>query len=148
MLSSLVINPPYKIDGYTSSPKVSKTLTLPFGIRLTSALLSRLALRFTFSMSLFMALSCICLTCLNLPIEKQNNSLISSAKSLTNEKYYLLQELQETSSLSKLFSNAESNSLKDAEQVIYAKSAVNNTNTKQNKLIAINKYPSIQFSGF
>ncbi len=148
MLSSLVINPPYKIDGYTSSPKVSKTLTLPFGIRLTSALLSRLALRFTFSMSLFMALSCICLTCLNLPIEKQNNSLISSAKSLTNEKYYLLQELQETSSLSKLFSNAESNSLKDAEQVIYAKSAANNTNTKQNKLIAINKYPSIQFSGF
>lgn len=148
MLSSLVINPPYKVDGYTSSPKVSKTLTLPFGIRLTSALLLKLALKFTFSMSLFMALSCICLTCLNLPIEKQNNLLISSAKSLTNEKYYLLQDLQETSSLSKLFSNAESSSLKDAEQVIYAKAAVNSTNTKQNKLIAINKYPSIQFSGF
>ncbi len=148
MLSSLVINPPYKIDGYTSSPKVSKTLTLPFGIRLSSALLLKLVLRFTFSMSLFMALSCICLTCLNLPIEKQNNLLVNSAKSLTNEKYYLLQDLQETSSLNKLFSSAESSSLKDAEQVIYAKAPINSTNTKQNKLIAINKYPSIQFSGF
>ena len=96
ILSSLVLNPPYKVDGYTTSPKISKTLTLPFGIRLSSALLLKLILRFTFSMSLFMAISCICLTCLYLPIEKHNNQLITSAKSLTNEKYYLLHTLQET----------------------------------------------------
>lgn len=149
MLSSLVINPPYKVDGHTTSPKVAKTLTLPFGIRLSSATLFILTKKFFFSSSLFMAMSCVFLTCLYLPLEKHNLRVINSAKSLTNEKYYLLQNLQESSSYNKLFSNLGIYSLKDAQEIIQIKSSLSKTTTqKKNRFVSINKYPSIQFSGF
>ena len=148
MLSSLVINTPYKFDGHTTSPKVAKTLTLPFGIRLSSATLLIFGKKLFFSSSIFMALSCILLTCLYLPIEKHNLQVINSAKSLTNEKYYLLQNLQESSSYNKLFSNSGTYSLNDAQEVIKIKPLQNNDTTQKKKFISINKYPSIQFSGF
>ena len=150
VLSSLVINPPYKVDGFTTSPKISKLLNLPFGVRIDSSLLLKLVYQGVISMSLLMTAACILILSISLPIQKENNYLLSSAKSMTNEKYYLLANLQEVSSYNKLFSGAKQYSLKDTNQIIH----IQNNNKTQDKfsetprLIALNKYPSFQFAGF
>lgn len=148
ILSSLVINPPYAIDGFTTSPKIAKILSLPFGLRVTSSLLLQLIFKFVSSLSLLTALASILILCLYLPIEKQNNQLISSAKSMSNEKCSLLVSLNETTSYNKLFANAESYSLKDTKQIIHIRSNPVDLKKSSSNLVAFNKYPSIQFSGF
>ena len=146
-LSSLVINTPYKVDSYTTSPRIAKLLTFPFGLRIDSYSLIKLAFKGVYSMSLLMLLSSLCLIGVYLPVQNQNNQLFSAAKSLTNQKLVLLAKLNETTTYNKLFSNANSLSLKDSEEIIHIKKK-NQSVYKSNKSIAFKKYPSIEFSGF
>lgn len=148
VLSSLVLNPPYKFDGLTTSPRIPRTLTFPFGIRLDSQLLLKLSFQFILSMSSFMVISCALIFCFYLPVEKQNEQLTKAIKSLTNENYSLLANLEEVSSYNKLFFNAEKYSFKDAGIIFYSAASDDNYNKPNKKIISFNKYPSIQFSGF
>ena len=145
-LSSLVINTPYKVDSYTTSPRIAKLLTFPFGVRIDSFSLIKLAFKGVYSMSLLMLISSLCLIGVYLPVQGQNNELFSAAKSLTNQKLALLAKLNETTTYNKLFSNANSLSLKDSEETIHLRK--NQYTYKSNKSIAFKKYPSIEFSGF
>ncbi len=145
-LSSLVINTPYKVDSYTTSPRIAKLLTFPFGLRIDSYSLMKLVFKGVYSMSLLMLLSSLCLIGVYLPVQNQNNQLFSTAKSLTNQKLVLLAKLNETTTYNKLFSNADSLSLKDSEEIIHIRK--NQSTYKPNKSITFKKYPSIEFSGF
>ena len=146
VLSSLVINPPYKIDSYTTSPRIAKLLTFPFGLRIDSSSLITLAFKGIFSLSILMLISSLCLIGVYLPVQNQNNQLFSAAKSLTNQKLVLTAKLHETTTYNKLFSNASSLSLKDSEEIIHIRK--NQYSYKPNKSVALKKYPSIEFSGF
>ena len=145
-LSSLVINTPYKVDSYTTSPRIAKLLTFPFGLRIDSYSLVRLAFKGMLSMSLLMLVTSMCLVGVYLPVQNQNNELFSAAKSLTNEKLVLLANLNETTTYNKLFSNANSLSLKDSDEIIHIRK--NQYAYKPNKTVVFKKYPSIEFSGF
>ena len=145
-LSSLVINQPYKIDSYTTSPRISKLLTFPFGLRIDSYSLMKLAFKGVYSTSLLMLISSLCIISVYLPVQNQNNELFSAAKSLTNQKLVLLEKLNETTTYNKLFSNANSLSLKDTEEIIQIQK--NQVTYNQNKSLAFKKYPSIEVSGF
>ena len=145
-LSSLVINTPYKIDSYTTSPRIAKLLTFPFGLRIDSYSLMKLAFKGVYSMSLLMLISSLCIIGVYLPVQNQNNQLFSAAKSLTNQKLVLLEKLNETTTYNKLFSNANSLSLKDTEEVIHIRK--NQYAYKPNKSLTFKKYSSIEFSGF
>ncbi len=145
-LSSLVINPPYKVDSYTTSPRIAKLLSFPFGLRIDSYSLVKLIFKGIFSMSLLMLISSLCLIGVYLPIQTQNNELFSAAKSLTNQKLVLLAKLNETTTYNKLFSSANSLSLKDTEEIIHIRKS--QSSYKPNKPILFKKYPSIEFSGF
>ncbi|GEM_PF-1999816 len=145
-LASLVLNPPYKVDGYTTSPRVSKLLSFPFGIRISRVDFIKHSFQLILSMSLLMLVSSIFISCICLPIEAHNNNLITTAKDLTKEKYLLQGNLEETSTYNRLFSNAEILSLKDTENVIYLSS--NNIPEVSTTEPLLNKYPLIQFAGF
>ena len=145
-LSSLVINTPYKVDSYTTSPRIAKLLTFPFGVRIDSYSLIKLIFKGVYSMSLLMLISSLCLIGVYLPVQSHNNELFSAAKSLTNQKLVLLAKLNETTTYNKLFSNANALSLKDSEETIHLRK--NQYTYKLNKSIAFKKYPSIEFSGF
>lgn len=140
VLSSLVLNPPYKVDGFTTSPKI--------GLRLDAALLFRHAFNLMTSLTVFMAVSCLLILCISLPIQHQNNQLIQNAKTLTNNKLIHTVKIQEASSYSKLYTSAAAFSYKDAEEIIQIAQTANTNTTNTKKLISFNKYPSIQFSGF
>ena len=146
VLSSLVINPPYKVDSSTTSPRIAKLLTFPFGLRIDSYSLVKLVFKGIYSMSLLMLISSLCLIGVYLPVQNQNNQLFSAAKSLTNEKLVLLAKLNETTTYNKLFSNANSLSLKDTDEIIHIRK--NQYSYKPNKTVVFKKYPSIEFSGF
>lgn len=145
-LSSLVINTPYKVDSFTTSPRIAKLLTFPFGLRIDSYSLIKLVFKGAYSISLLMLFSSLCLIGVYLPVQNQNNQLFSAAKSLTNQKLVLLAKLNETTTYNKLFSNADSLSLKDSEEIIHIRK--NQSVYKPNKSITFKKYPSIEFSGF
>lgn len=141
-----MINPPYKVDSYTTSPKIAKLLTFPFGIRIDSYSLTRLVFKGIISTSILMLISSLCLTGIYLPVQNQNNQLYSAAQTLTNQKLVLLAKVQETTNYNKLFSNANLLSLKDSEETIHLRK--NNSIYSPNKQPKSNKYPSIEFSGF
>ncbi|OGI08257.1 MAG: hypothetical protein A3I68_04375 [Candidatus Melainabacteria bacterium RIFCSPLOWO2_02_FULL_35_15] len=145
-LSSLVINTPYKVDSFTTSPRIAKLLTFPFGLRIDSYSLIKLVFKGAYSISLLMLFSSLCLIGVYLPVQNQNNQLFSAAKSLTNQKLILLAKLNETTTYNKLFSNADSLSLKDSEEIIHIRK--NQSVYKPNKSITFKRYPSIEFSGF
>ncbi len=145
-LSSLVINTPYGVDSYTTSPRIAKLLTLPFGVKIDSHSLVRLVFKGIISISMLMLLLSICLIGVILPVQSQNGELFSAAKTLTNQKLILLARLQETTNYNSLFSNADSLSMKDTGEVIHIKK--NNYTYRSNKQTAFNKYPSIEISGF
>lgn len=145
-LSSLVINTPYKVDSFTTSPRIAKLLTFPFGLRIDLYSLIKLVFKGAYSISLLMLFSSLCLIGVYLPVQNQNNQLFSAAKSLTNQKLVLLAKLNETTAYNKLFSNADSLSLKDSEEIIHIRK--NQSAYKPNKSITFKKYPSIEFSGF
>lgn len=145
-LSSLVINTPYKVDSFTTSPRIEKLLTFPFGLRIDSYSLIKLVFKGAYAISLLMLFSSLCLIGVYLPVQNQNNQLFSAAKSLTNQKLVLLAKLNETTTYNKLFSNADSLSLKDSEEIIHIRK--NQSVYKPNKSITFKKYPSIEFSGF
>ncbi len=148
VLNSLVINTPYKFDGYTSAPKIAKVFTLPFGIRANTITILRAGFQFVFSASLFMVISSFLIMSLYLPLQNQNVLMLKNAKSLTNYQFSLEAKLQEASSYTKLFSNADNLSLVDSEQILRVNSNSNNLSEEKQNLITINKYPSLQFSGF
>ncbi len=145
-LSSLVVNTPYNVDSYTSAPRIAKLLTLPFGFRIDSLSLMGLVFKGIISMSITMLLLSVCLVGVILPVQSQNNELFSAAKTLTNQKLILLAKLQETTNYNTLFSNANSLSMKDTDEIIHIKK--NNYTYNTDKKIALNKYPSIEISGF
>lgn len=146
--SSLVLNPPYRIDSFSTSPKIAKILDFPFGIRLDIPTILRFIHKLTMSMALFMTISCISIFCFYLPLDKQNTKLFNEAKSLTSEKYSLLVNLHEASTYNKLYSNVDNYSLKDTKEIIHVESNVENPAKKETTLITFNKYPSVQFAGF
>ena len=146
ILSSLVINPPYAIDGLTTSPKISKILSFPLGIKVDSGLLFKSTFFLVLNTLIFMALSCLLIICFYLPIQNQNAHLFNNAKSLANQKLINLTKIQEVTNYNNLFSNANLYSLTDPEEIIRI------NRTEQPQIIAqtktFNKYPSIQFSGY
>ncbi|MBI2995721.1 MAG: hypothetical protein HYY52_03320 [Candidatus Melainabacteria bacterium] len=78
--------------------------------------------------------------------------MISLAKSLTNKNLTLTAKEQEVSTYSKLFSNINNFSLKDSKEVLSIKTDLKYSKysykDQDKKLLTLNKYPSIQFSGF
>lgn len=146
MLSSLVMNPPYKIDGFNSSPKISKLLSLPLGVRINSSLLTKYAFSFLLSMSIFMLITSICIIFVYLPLQNKNTQLFNNIKKSTNNKLNLLTRLQETTSYNKLYFNASKYSFEEAEEIIHLNPLISTESNK--KIISINKYPTIQFAGF
>ena len=154
-LSSLVMNPPYKIDNFTTSPKISKLLTFPFGIKIDSYYLLQLCIQSFTSASLFMLLASVLLFTIYLPIQNQNNILLTNLKTLSNKKLVLLGNIQEASNYNKLFSYAERLDLKDAKGIITVKTSTyqgqgqgQGQGQNKNQTLAFNKYPTIQFAGF
>lgn len=148
VLSSLVLNPPYKFDGLTTSPKISKILSFPFGLRIDSSLIYKFVIQFAVSIPMLMTVSSLLLPCIYLPVEKQNTKLLTTAKSLTNEKLSLLVNLQEASSYNKLFSKLDAYPLKDTTNIIHVQTDNEDTTKQSTKVISFNKYPSVQFAGF
>lgn len=148
ILSSLVLNPPYKVDGFTTSPKLARILSFPFGLKLDSTLLFQNIFKLISLLTICMTASCVLILCFSLPLQHQNSQLLQKTKTLTNNKLMHVVKIQEASSYNKLFSRANTLALKDAEEIIH----INGTNVtfqnESNKLITFNKYPSIQFSGF
>lgn len=148
VLSSLVINTPYKFDEHTTSPRISKVFSFPFGIRTDAISLFKTSFRFVSSMSLFMIVSCVIGLSLYLPLQAQNNVMLSNAKTLTSKQIALQANLQEESSYTKLFTNLDKLELMDSEQTLHVNNIENTTVVENNNLITFNKYPSLQFSGF
>ncbi len=68
VLSSLVLNVPYRVEGFDTAPKISKLLTFPFGIRIDSLLLYKYIFKFVSGMSVLMVATCILITCFYLPL--------------------------------------------------------------------------------
>ncbi len=145
-LSSLVINTPYKVDSYTTSPRIAKLLNFPFGLRIDSYSLARLVFNSIISLSMLMLISSLCLIGVILPVQSQNNELLSTAKTLTNQKLFLLATLQENTNYNSLFLNANSLSMKDTNEVIHMRRTT--SSYKPDKQVTFNKYPSIEISGF
>ena len=147
MLSSLVLNPPYSIDGFTTAPKISKVLSFPLGVKVNSGTLFKSVFNLVFSLSIFMMVACVFVFSFYLPIQNQNTKLVSTAKSIANKKLSLLADLQEASSCNKLFSSASSFSFVDPQEIIHI-NASSRSVEQARKPITFSKYPSIQFSGF
>ena len=148
ILSSLVLNPPYKIDGFNSAPKISKIFSFPFGIKIASYLLCKLIYNCVISMSLIMAAASTCIFFFYLPVQNQNVHLLNNIKSLTNQKLTLLDNLQESTNYNKLFFKANVFSLEDSKKVIYLKADLKHSSKESLSTIFTNKYPSIKFTGF
>ena len=148
VLSSLVLNVPYTVDGFDSAPKISKLLTFPFGIRIDSYLLFKYTYQFISSMSILMTATCILISCIYLPVKYQNIEMSRNAKTLTNKQFALLAKVQETSSYNKLFNSAVNLKLEDSKEIIRLQN--NNQYRSEEPQIntSSNKYPSIHFSGF
>lgn len=139
MLKALVLNPPYKVDGFTTSPKVR--------LKADIYTICKSTFNIMLSLSIFMTITCFFVFSFYLPLQNQNTRLLNTAKSITNKKLSLLVNLQEVSNFSKLFSNTDSFSLVDPKEVIYVNS--NPQYSRQSKShVVINRYPSIQFAGF
>lgn len=145
-LSSLVINTPYKVDSYTTSPRIAKLLTFPFGLRIDSYSLMKMVFKGMLSSSVVMLIFSLCLIGVYLPVQNQNNQLYSATKSLTNQNLVLLSDLNETTTYNKLFSGADSLALKDTEEVIHIKKK--QAEYKTNKSFTFKKYPTVEVSGF
>ncbi len=148
VLSSLVLNLPYKTDSLTTAPKVSKLLTFPFGIKINAAELVRLTFQFISSMTFLMTATSLLILCIYLPVQYQNDSMLNTAKVLTNEKYSLLANVQEASNYNRLFTNSENLKLNDVNEIIYVPTTKETLNHNDRNLITLNKYPSVLFSGF
>ena len=148
ILSSLVINTPYKFDESTTSPRIGKVFSLPFGFRADALAIFKTSFQFVFSVSLFIAVSSFFLISLYFPLQPQNNLLLTSAKRLTNKKFSLQANLQETSSYTKLYTNAEGFSLKDSQEVIHVNNISPIVAEEKENLITFNKYPTLQFAAF
>ena len=147
-LSSLVLNLPYAIDGYTSAPKIGKVLSLPFGIRIEKQAVLRYVFSLLFSMTLIMTLSCLLVLSISIPVQFQNKQFTKSTQRLTNKRLINTAKVQEATSYNKLFLTAETLSLKDPEEVIHIQTNSKNINKIQKKPTNVIKYPSIQFAGF
>ena len=145
-LNSLVVNSPYTFDSYSTSPKIAKLLSLPWGVRIESTSLLALAAKGFLTLTLSMLLSSIFIIAISLPIQGQNNYLSQNTKKLTNEKFELMFNLQATTSFNKLFSKANKLSMKDGEETIYIS---NQQGSRLSKEFTFHKkQPYIQFSGF
>lgn len=147
VLSSLVLNLPYKVDGYTTSPKISKLIAFPFGIKVDSYFLYRNAFHIMFSLLLIMAISCVSVICIYVPLNHHNVQLFDTVRSQTNERFALLAELQEASSYSKLFSGARLLSFEDPKEIIRVNSG-DQLLQKFKVYTTYNEYPSVRFVGF
>lgn len=147
VLSSLVLNAPYKVDAFTTSPRIAKIFSLPFGIRIDSGLLLNCFFKSIFHLVALMIIASFLISSLYLYIQKENNQLFQSAKILTNKKLIQLASIQEASSYNKLFLSADMLSLKDPQEIIYIKPDARVLKNSK-KLIVLNEYPQVQFSGF
>ena len=148
VLSSLVINTPYKFDGNTTSPRISKVFSFPFGIRTDAISIFKGGFKLVSSMSLFMIISCVLVLSLYLPLQAQNNVMLSSAKTLTSKQISLQANLQEESSYTKLFTSLDNLELMDSKETVHVNNTKGNTRVESRDLITFSKYPSLQFSGF
>lgn len=144
-LASLVVNPPYQFDPYSSAPKISKLLSFPFGIKLDSASFLQLLFRGLSMATAILLISSIFLTAVSLPIKGQNVNLYSDTKMLAREKFSLLFNIQETISYNKLFSISRNLAMKDSEETLYT----NSIDEELKREFTFNKKSQdMQFSGF
>ncbi len=148
VLSSLVLNVPYRVEGFDTAPKISKLLTFPFGIRIDSLLLYKYIFKFVSGMSVLMVATCILITCFYLPLKYQNIEMSKNARMLTNKQFALLAKVQETSSYNKLFTNANSLRLEDSKEIINLRNNTYSSTEQSGTFKTFSKYPSIHFSGF
>ncbi len=146
-LSSLVVNVPYKINGFDTAPKISKLLTFPFGIRIDSQLLFKSVFKLVFSMNILMTVACVLTTCVYLPLKYQNVQMNKDIKSLTNKQFALQAEVQNTSTYNRLFSSADNLKFEDSQEIVHVR---NNDYpiTQAKSAVVFNRYPEIHFSGF
>lgn len=147
LLSSLVLNPPYRDSYLDTSPKIAKVHSLPFGVRIDSNVLCRLIFSTLIMSSIFMTIVCLFTFCISLPIQAQNTQLINKARSVSNNKLNVIVKLQEVTSNSRLFTGASLFSMKEPEEVIRVELNMTLAQREQ-KFTRFNKYPSIQFAGF
>ena len=148
VLSSLVVNVPYRVDGFNTAPKISKLLTFPFGIRINSFLLFKSTYRFILFVSMLMTITCVLVMCFYLPVQYQNNEMSKNARSLINKRFALLAKVQETSSYNKLFTTAVNCNLEDSKEVIRLQDNSQYIAKEPKSFSAFSKYPTIHFSGF
>ena len=147
-LSSLVLNLPYTVDGFTTAPKIAKILSLPLGIKIEKQAALRCFFGSLFLLILLMTVSCLLALSITIPVQIQNKQLTKNTQRLTYKRLTNIAKVQEASSYNKLFQTAKTLSLKDPQEVIYIKSNAENTSQNQKKLANIVKYPSFQFAGF
>ena len=146
-LNSLVINPPYKFDSLTTSPKIAKFLSFPFGIRIDIYTLFKLTLKGFLATSVLMLITSIGIAGVCLPIKSQNYRLYKEAKSQTNKKLNLLVNFQEATNYKKIFATASSLPLSNNSTTLSINTKRQNNNL--NKMLqAKKKYSYIQFAGF
>lgn len=138
MLSSLVFNPPYSLDGITI-PKVKVKTSFYSIIRRSFYLI--------FFLSILMTITSLVILYFYLPLQSLNNNLFQSAKAMNNKKLSLLASLQQTASYNKLFVASDKMSLGDPEEVIYIKYSNKQIACTKQQIAFIN-YPSLQFAGF
>lgn len=145
VLSSLVVNTPFSVDFYTTSPKVSKTHALPFGGRATTTTIFNMCFCVTSYSVLVLLLSSILLSCISLPLIYENYELMNTSKVLVNEQQNLLTEEQASVSYGRLFRNANKFDFADAKEVIKLRSDIA-SQVASNKTNDTMLY--IEFSGY
>ncbi len=147
LLSSLVMNTPYTVDHLTTSPQITRFLTLPLGIKLESSNLLRPVFKLLSTLCVGMTMVCLFTVAINFPIQNLNNQLLGNIKSLSNQRLGLKVKLQETTNYKKLIANANALSLSDTENIAYLNIG-QSKEVQPDKKIIPHKYPTIFFSGF
>lgn len=144
-LSSYVINTPYIFDSRTTAPKVDKLHALPLGLRLTSTAIIRLSLKFGFCSILGLITSSFILTSILLPLNLENEKLLSYSRTLANQQLALRSKSQKAASYERLFRRADTLNFQDAKEVIHINKADIAYSTSSKKPTN-NYHPS--YSGF
>lgn len=147
LLGSLVLNPPLTKDLFTTSPKIEKIFTFPYGVQIEASILSKFIYKFLLNVISFLAVATFAFTFIYIPIQKENQNLLVVSRSLSNKQYTLLATSQEVSTYKKLFEVANYYSLAEPKEIIKVRKYVHKIN-KENNFKKSHFYPKNQYSGF
>ncbi|MBI1857838.1 MAG: hypothetical protein HYR97_01795 [Candidatus Melainabacteria bacterium] len=142
ILSSFVLNTPYQVDAFSSSPKLTKTL--PFDIKLDSVTIAKITFKFITCSVVIMTAFCVVFFSILTPIQTQNNKLLNTSKNITNQQLILNTKAEEASTYKKLFLASQANIFTEPKEIIVVNNHKNDLFAKNDKKQLIN----IQYSGF